>query len=147
MAVRPRKKLSHRIIVDRSLAEAMPLFTPKGEEAWVPGWSPDYISPVDGQTRKDMLFTTGEGAEKTFWTCLDWNPERGFVRYFRLTPGTRVAFVEVVCSEIEPGRTGVTVTYDVQSLTDEGDTWVDGFTEAAFTGSIGEWSTLIAKIG
>ena len=144
MATRPRKKFSHGIIVDRSLADAMPLFTPKGEEAWVPGWSPDYISPIDGKTGKDMLFTTGEGAEKTFWTCLDWEPEQGRVRYFRLTPETRVAFVEVVCSEITPGRTSVTVSYDMQSLTDAGDAWIEGFTEEAFTASIGEWSDLIA---
>ena len=32
-----RKRFSHEIIVNRPVGDAFPLFTPKGEEAWVPG--------------------------------------------------------------------------------------------------------------
>jgi len=124
----------------------MPLFTPKGEEAWVPGWTPDYLAPANGETGKDMLFTTGEGAEKTFWTCLDWQPQAGRVRYLRLTPETRVAFVEVNCMPAGEGRTQVTVSYEVQALTEAGEAWLASFTEDTFVGSIDEWADLIAKL-
>ncbi len=65
-----QKHYVHEITVDRPAAAAFPLFTPKGEEAWVPGWKPEYIRPETGETCEEMLFTTGEGEEKTFWTCL-----------------------------------------------------------------------------
>ena len=60
----------HEIIVDRPVAEAFPLFTPKGEEAWVPGWKPVYISPVSGETCRDMIFVTEKDGETSVWTCL-----------------------------------------------------------------------------
>ena len=51
-----RKRYRKDIVVDRPVEEAFPLFTPKGEEDWVPGWKPDYFAPESGETRKDMLF-------------------------------------------------------------------------------------------
>lgn len=140
-----QKTFRHRIVVERPFAEAIHLFTPRGEEAWVPGWSPTYIAPTSGETTKEMLFVTGDGPEKTFWTCLDWQPEEGRVRYLRLTPETRVAFVEVTCEPEGETRTFVSVAYDVQALTEAGNDWLASFSEEAFTASIDEWADLIAR--
>jgi hypothetical protein len=92
-----RKRYSQEIAIDRPVADAFPLFTPRGEEDRVPGWKPDYFAPEDGGTEKDMLFATGEGEERTWRTCLDWQPDKHFARYLRLAPGSRAAFVEIDC--------------------------------------------------
>jgi len=141
-----RKRYSHEITVDRPVADAFPLFTPKGEEDWVPGWKPDYFAPENGATQKDMLFATGDGAERTWWTCLDWRPDEHFVRYLRLTPDSRCAFVEVKCCARDAGSTAVTVGYDIQSLGPSGDDYIAGMTDAAFAAMIGEWPGLIGKM-
>lgn len=133
-------KLSHDFHLPLGLAEAMPLFTPRGEESWVPGWSPRYLRPLDGATEEGMLFTTGEGAESTYWTCLLWQPEAGRVRYLRLTPASRAAFVEVTC-RAENAGTRVAVSYDVTPL-------VPGWeapSQEAFAASIAEWPRLIGE--
>ena len=88
---------SHEISLDVAVADAFPLFTPKGEESWVPGWRPSYIEPPGGETVPEMLFRTGDGDETTFWTCLAFEPGLHHVRYLRVTPASRIAFVDVAC--------------------------------------------------
>ena len=66
---------AHEIALDLPLAEAMPLFTPKGEEAWLTVWEPRCIAPATGDTCEEMLFVTEHGGETTFWTCLKWRPD------------------------------------------------------------------------
>jgi len=140
-----RKRYEHEIVVERPIDEAFPLFTPKGEEDWVPGWKPVYFAPESGETQKDMLFATGENAERTWWTCLEWDPERHRVRYLRLTPDSRAAFVEVNCQARNSGSTMVAVSYDVQALGKAGEAYMDEMTDEAFAEMIGEWPELIAK--
>ena len=50
-----RTKHSHETTVDRPPNDTLALFTPKGEEAWVPGWEPEYIAPETGWTYLDNL--------------------------------------------------------------------------------------------
>lgn len=140
-----RKAFSHEFVVERAVGDAFPLFTPKGEEDWVPGWKPRYFAPESGETGKDMLFATGDGPDRTWWTCLDWEPNRHFVRYLRLTPDNRAAFVEVTCRAHGTDMTAVTVKYDIQALGPAGEDYLAEMTDTAFAAMIGEWPTLIAK--
>lgn len=141
-----RKRYRHEIVVRRPVDSAFPLFTPKGEEDWVPGWTPDYFAPENGETGKDMLFATGEGSERTWWTCLEWEPERHRVRYLRLTLDNRAAFVAVECHARDAEATTVTVTYDIQTLGRKGDDYLAAMTDVAFAEMIGEWAGLISKM-
>ncbi|PLP59523.1 hypothetical protein CYK37_09385 [Mesorhizobium loti] len=138
-----RRDFKHEIRVALPVDEAFLLFTPKGEEAWVPGWSPDYIFPATGETGRDMIFRTGRGEEETIWTCLDWQPDRYHVRYLRTTPTLRIAFVEVNCHAEEKGARAV-VSYGYVPLTIKGQGTVAAMTQDTFAASIDEWSVLIA---
>ena len=86
------KDLSHEIVIERPIADAFPLFTPKGEEAWISGLAADLYPALSGETCAEMIFTTGDGDELTFWTCLVWQPAQYHVRYLRLTPGLACCF-------------------------------------------------------
>src|SRR5688500_10788176 len=100
-----QSEFSHEIAIGLPVVEAFPLFTPKGEEAWVPDWRPQYLSPLSGETAEEMLFRTGSGADTTIWTCLKWEPEVSHVRYLRVTPASRVAVVDVRCRAEGAART------------------------------------------
>lgn len=141
-----KKDFSHEIIVDLPVSQAFPMFMPKGEEAWVPGWEPTYVWPETGETCDEMIFTTGEGNEKTFWICLKWQPEQWHVRYHRLTPTSRVAFVDVRCHPDGEDRTLVRVAYEIQALSDHGRLYLEDMSENGFASMIDEWSHLIKKI-
>ena len=141
-----QKRFSHEIVLDMPVDAALPLFTPLGEEDWVPGWKPTYLQPPDGETGEEMLFVTGEGEEKTYWTCLKWRPEVGHVRYLRLVPTSRVSFVDVTCAQDSVGRTKVRVIYEHQALSTAGEIYLAGLTDEGFRASIDEWATLIGRM-
>ena len=136
---------THEFTLDRPPSDALPLFTPKGEEAWVPGWQPHYISPATGETAKEMLFVTHHGDETTYWTCMDWQPEEGHVRYLRLTPGTRAGFVDVQCLDEGKNTTRVRVTYQMHALSAEGRAQLEQMTEDSFASMIDGWKQLIGE--
>jgi len=137
------REYAHEITLDCPPSEAMPLFTPKGEEAWVPDWKPDYITPDTGETCKEMLFITSHGDEATYWTCMDWQPEDGHVRYLRLTPASRIGFVDVLCQADGSDKTRVRVTYQLHALSSSGHTYLTEMTQDVFAKMIDEWEQLI----
>lgn len=133
----------HEINVPLPVADALQLFTPKGEEAWINHWRPTYVQPTDGRTQKDMIFKTGDGDDTTFWTCLDWEPDQGRVRYLRVTPASRVTFVKVECRPAAEG-TNVQVQYQFVALNEAGSKFIAGIGPADFAQMIQSWSDMIA---
>lgn len=138
-----RAEFSHEITLPLPIADAFELFTPKGEEAWVPGWAPAYVSPASGQIEEEMLFTTGEGDDFTLWTCLQWQPESWHVRYQRATPASRVAFVDVRCRPVGPDETAVRVAYAYVPLTGLGRAFVAAITDESHAAMIETWAQMI----
>ena len=136
-------EFTREIFVGLPVTETMLLFTPRGEGALVPDWKPEYIHPESGEICEDMIFITRAGEEKTFWTCLAWQPEEGHVRYLRLTPASRVAFVEVRCRAEGDVLTRVSVSFKVQALTPHGRKHLAGMSHESFAASIDERSELI----
>ena len=138
------KTFSHSFDLDLDPTEAFPLFTPKGEELWVPEWRPEYIEPQSGETVAGMVFRTGESEESTIWACLEYNPEARRARYLRVTPASRVAYVDVVCSHQGNG-TAVQVSYSFVPLTTSGKTYIANMSDGSFAAMIGDWKGLIER--
>lgn len=138
-----RQEFSHEVAIPLPVSEAFPLFTPKGEEAWVPGWSPTYLWPASGETCEEMLFMTGEGLDLTLWTCLQWQPDVWHVRYQRTTPGSRVAFVDVRCRPTTPETTAVRVSYAYVPLSEAGRSFVSSQTPESHAAMVAKWKELI----
>ena len=141
-----QREFSHEITVARSLSEALPLFTPRGEEEWVPGWKPEYIDPKSGDTQAEMLFVTSHGNQRTFWTCLAWQPGDGHVRYLKITPDSQIGFVDVQCRSDGPDKTIVRVMYQLNGLSDSGLAHLNEMTEASFAEMIDHWARLIEQM-
>jgi hypothetical protein len=136
---RPHVEHRHRIVLALPVEVAFPLFTPKGEEAWAPGWAPEYLFPADGETREGMVFRTFHGGETTLWGCVDYRPQEHVVRYARVNPETRFAFVEVECRAIGPATTEVEVGYAQTAVSPAGEGVLAETTEAAFAATIDGW--------
>jgi hypothetical protein len=138
-----RTEFHHEIRIPLAIGEAFPLFTPKGEELWVPGWKPDYISPASGETCEEMIFQTDHGNESTLWTCLQWQPDQHHVRYLRVTPRSRAAFVDVRCASDGLVRTLVRISYAYVALSESGHAVIESMSRGSFSAMIDEWATLI----
>jgi hypothetical protein len=122
----------------------LPLFTARGERAWVPGWHPDFPAgePPEGEDeREGAVFITRADGHETTWVVAARG--HGRIRYARVTPGLWAGTVDVrVVAEDEDG-TAVEVTYDLTSLSAEGDAELER-SEDGFAAAIEGWERLIA---
>lgn len=134
---------AHRIELPLPMAEAMPLFTPKGEEAWIREWRPEYHHPADGSTVAGMVFVTRAGGSETWWTLTDYRPDDGYARYARVTPGMHSVLVEVQCSGMTTDRTEVEVRYTYVPLSAAGLAAVSPLADGGFATMIEGWRTMI----
>jgi hypothetical protein len=135
----------HAIEIPLPITAAFPLFTPLGEMDWIADWRPVFIHPADGATEEGMVFTTGSGAEETFWSCIEWAPESFRVRYARVTPASRFAHVEIRCLAISSNSTRIEVRYEMTALNALGETRLAETTPEAFSTSIEGWKALIEQ--
>lgn len=137
------EEVSHRITLPLPADEALALFTPEGERLWIPDWSPRYHYPTNGETIEGMIFVTGEGAELTYWTMVDFDMVRRRVRYSRVTPGSRSTIVEVVCIPGDDRECHVEVSYALTGLSEDGGALIDGFVGEAYIAMIESWRVMI----
>lgn len=122
---------------------AFPLFTPKGEERWIPEWRPRYVHPADGETRAGLVFTTGEGEEYTIWQVVDFDPAARRARYARTTPALRTGMVTVEAKSIADKETEVLVRYDMTALSARGEESLRQYEGEAFAGMLAQWREAI----
>lgn len=137
-------EVAHKIFIPLPAATCFALLTPIGEREWVPGWEPHFLWPPDGRAQKGMVFLTGQGAEETCWTVVDFDESSHYARYCRVTPGSRSVLVEIHCAASGPGETEVEVRYSLTGHNQAGNDAVRAFA-AGFPAMVEAWRALILK--
>jgi len=122
---------------------AFPLFTPEGEKRWIEEWDPTFLHPPSGHTEHGMVFTTDHGGEATIWTCTAFEPAAHHACYVRVTPGSRLGFVDVRCEAVAADRTRVHVAYVYTALSERGQADLAALTEAAYGQMLESWRAMI----
>lgn len=138
MFVARHAAVEHRIRLPLSADEAFPLFTPEGERLWIAEWNPHYFYPANGETLTGMVFTTGAGADLTFWTVVDFDHQAHAARYSRVTPASRSVIVTVSCAAIDEHETEVSVGYTLTGLSEAGNVAIDAFVNG-YEAMIEQW--------
>ena len=137
---------SHTIELRGSREEIFPLFTPLGETDWVPGWDPTFHHPRSGEFAEGGIFTTSQDGEPdTIWAVMECEPLEFRAKYARVTPGSRVAIVEVQCEEAAEGTTRLRATYTFTALSEAGNKYLAVFTETHYQDYIESWRTAIER--
>lgn len=137
-----RLVVTHGFDLPRAAELCLPLFTPKGELAWVPDWAPHFLYPSDGTTERGMVFTTASDGITTTWAMTVHAPAEGRVAYVRMTPGLRAVSLSVTCRPVTPTSCTVSVSYELTGLSDAGNAANRDFA-AGFATMIDGWKTLI----
>ena len=107
-------RLTGRIRVGLPPAEAFRLFTPRGEQDWVPGWDPAFPAETPDDTEPGTVFETSGHGQHAIWVVTDREPGR-HISYARMTPGDRAGTVTVELSAAG-GASDVEVTYQLTAL-------------------------------
>lgn len=139
----PLHSNSRHFHLDAPCAQVFPLFTARGEKAWVPGWSPEMLS---GDTARGSVFRTRHAQAETVWIVTDYQPDRHRVGYARIAQGSNMGLVDVRCRD-DAGGSSVRVRYTLTGLNAEGDAFVREFlSDPHFTRYIEEWRTAISAL-
>ena len=109
-----RQRLTGRIQVGLPAAEAFRLFTPRGEQAWEPGWQPRFPALVPDDTEPGTVFETDARGQHTVWLVTGRDPGRR-ICYARVTPGEQAGLVTVTITAAG-GSSEVEVSYQLTAL-------------------------------
>ena len=117
-----------------------PLLCPVREAEWLDGWDYELIYSASGYAEKDCVFKSKHvGEPDTIWLITEHDTENYRIGFARVTPGSRVAKVEIGLRENADGTTSAEVTYVVTALSEEGNRFVEGYTEESFRRAMRWW--------
>jgi hypothetical protein len=106
---------SFELTINGPVEKVFSLFTPEGENLWIPYWKYTPIYPVNGETVRDMVFRTDD---KTLWTLAVYEPPRRSV-YVHTSPD-ELARIEVECNPIDANHTSMRITWVLTAITEQG---------------------------
>lgn len=143
----PQYRLTGRLSVALPPAEAVDLFTPRGEERWVEGWRPRFPHQADDDTEPGTVFQTDAHGEDTTWVVIrresgHRSGGRHLMGYARVTPGSRAGTVTVAVEAAEGGGSAVQVTYEMTALSEEGRRTLEEFA-AGYDDFLRSWEEAI----
>ncbi|HZN90185.1 MAG TPA: hypothetical protein VFB44_14495 [Thermoleophilaceae bacterium] len=121
-------------------SRALPLFTARGERAWVPGWKPRFPAGEPDDEDEGTVWVTEAHGRTTYWVVAT-RDARG-VAYARVTPELFAGIVEVRQRRADARSTQLEITYDLTALTDAGAAELDSFA-AGYHEEIRGWRAAI----
>ncbi|MGD2185922.1 MAG: hypothetical protein PVI71_07335 [Desulfobacterales bacterium] len=116
------------------------LICPVKEAEWLDGWDYDLIFSHSGFAEKGCVFTSKSVGEKdTIWLITKRDDAARETNFARLTPDSRVAEVTVRVEAYGKHTSRVHITYTVTALTEEGNRFIENFTEENFVKDMKFW--------
>jgi hypothetical protein len=135
------RRLTGRLVVPLPPDRAFRLFTPRGEQDWVPGWHPHFPTPTADDTAPGTVFQTNAHGRATTWMVVDRiRPRR--IRYARVIEGSNAGTVTVTLDGAGE-HTDVTVVYELTALSEAGSHQLAEFA-AGYPAFLQSWQDTIA---
>lgn len=134
-------RVAGRLMVALPRDHAFRLFTPRGEQAWVPQWKPHFPAGAVDDTAPGTVFETHAHGQTTTWVVVD-NTSGRRIRYARMTPQVDAGTVTVTLEDVD-GQSEVTVTYELATLTDAANAILHAFA-AQYPAFLQSWEQDIA---
>jgi hypothetical protein len=125
-------------------SSVFPLFEPLGEKRWAEGWEPEMIYQPSGVTEAGAVFTTSHSdGSPAIWAVIQFDTHAMRIEYLRVVAGSHVAAIAIGCADAQSGTTQADVTYTFTALCEQGNSYVDMFTDAYYREWIASWEKAI----
>jgi hypothetical protein len=137
--VRPSVECVGTVRVSLAPSEALALFTPEGERAWVEGWAPTYPAGGASDLGRGLVFEVGKEVGVSVWIVTRFDAAAGGASYAYVLPGRRAVLIDVDVEDTADGDGSmVHVVYRMTSLGVAGDAFVREF-DARFDDFLSGW--------
>lgn len=131
---------SYRQRINTAPGTVFPLLCPVREAEWLDGWRYTMIHSRSGLVEEGAVFSTpGEGEPDTVWIVTRHDPAQRVVEFTRFTPGSRVCVLRITVVPDSDAHSLVDITYTYTALTEAGNGFLDGVTEASFVAAMTFW--------
>jgi hypothetical protein len=134
-----------RIILNDRIEKVFPLFSPLGEKKWVNGWSPDFLFPINGDFKENLVFKTESSntAEEEYnWITSYLSKEEYLVVYTVFTEN-RVWTIKVQCIKTNLEKTEAQIIYTFTGLNKIGDEINRDSLEKMYSKDLKDWEHAI----
>jgi hypothetical protein len=125
-------------------SEVHALICPVKEAEWLDGWDYDLIFSQSGFAEAGCVFISrSEGEKETIWLITKRDDRNYETEFARITPESRVACLKV---RIEDGGKHISrmhIAYTFTALTEEGNQFIDNFTEENFVKDMQFWEATL----
>ena len=129
----------HTIKVNASKEELFPLLCPVRESEWMPGFSSQNVYSESGFAELHCIFQTGPNeVNKTIWIIPVYEKDN-FIEFIYHEAKIKVVIIKLSLSDLSNSETSLQVEYIYTSLSEDGNTQLEGITEEAFKNQINSW--------
>ncbi|HED07398.1 MAG TPA: hypothetical protein ENI57_04715 [Ignavibacteria bacterium] len=116
-----------------------PLLCPNREVDWVNGWLPEEIISNSGLAELDCVFTTTNDKGKAFWIVTKYEPENFMLEIAKIVPDYYLSNIRISINDNQDNGSDLSVTYQLTSLSKNGNKKVDEFTEEYYKDFMEAW--------
>ncbi len=121
-----------------------PLICPVKEAEWADGWDYEMLYSKSSYAEEGAVFITPwEGEENTIWVITVHDSINYKVEFVRVTPNSRASILKVHIREKDKKSSFVDITYIYTSITNEGNNFIDEYTEDVFLEMVKHWENSV----
>ncbi len=126
--------------INAERAKVHSLICPVKEAEWLDGWDYDLVFSHSGFAEKGCVFTSrSEGEKDTIWLITKRDDSACETKFARITPDSRVGDVTIRIEDGGNHTSRVHITYTITALTEEGNRFIENFTEENFAKDMKFW--------
>lgn len=127
-----------------NIEEVFPLLCPVREADWLDGWEYEMVHSSSGLVERDCVFTTPHHGEySTVWQVTQYDKEKYFIEFLRVTPFENVVKIKIQLTAIRTDATKVIIDYQYTALNEEQNTFIEVELEDSFYESMHWWEKAI----
>jgi len=131
---------NYRQTINAPPEAVFPLLCPVREAEWLAGWKYEMIYSDSGLAEEGYVFSTpGDDEEDTVWVISRYDRGNYLIDFTRFTPGSRTCVLKVAVTPKDETTSNVDISYTYISITEDGNIWIDNFTEDKFLDAVKFW--------
>ncbi|MEE4265751.1 MAG: hypothetical protein V2I56_23895 [Desulfobacteraceae bacterium] len=116
------------------------LLCPVKEGEWLDGWDYTLLHSESGLAEEGCVFLSRQEGEKdTIWMITKRDVQKREIEFVRATPESRIARLSIAVAEKSSNRSKVKITYVITALCEEGNKFLEAFTQENFEDGMKFW--------
>jgi hypothetical protein len=126
--------------INAAPSKVFDLLCPVKEAQWLEGWDYTLLHSESGLAEEGCVFLSRQEGEKdTIWMITERDVHSREIEFVRATPESRIARLTIAVDEKAATVSKVKITYVITALCEEGNQFLEAFTEEKFTEVMKFW--------